>query len=235
MVVSILQSGWDWLNYWMGQSTENWHALRWAVDDNPLVIALHLIAGTMLALSFYTIAVLMSHAISKQGYTSRPQKFTAIFFLSFLTLCGTTFVAREITFFYPIFWFYGGIKFVAAFMATLTTVLYIKYYKRFLSEAPTVNKLTELELKATTAERKAGLISEHLDTWSKDVSAHIEVLKGQHKILVEDLKRKGIPVTSLEDIHVSDSNKDEVLKSLEIIKLELENLTEKLTNLDDMK
>lgn len=231
----LVQSWAEWFNYWMSQSTDNWHPLSWAVDGNPIVIGLHLLAGTMLALSFYTIGGLMTYATYTHGFTSRAQKLTALFFLSFIFLCGTTFVVREVTFFTPIFWVYGSIKLVTAIMATLTAVSYAIYYKRFLEEQPTVEKVKALQSRAEIAERKVSLLSEHLETWSKDVGAHIEALKGQHKILAVDLRQKGLSVPDIDNLHTTESDKDDVMKSLDIIKLELENLTDKLTNLDEIQ
>lgn len=222
----LTQTWWEWLNYWMSQDANNWHPISWAVDDNPIVIGIHLIAGTVLALTFLFLGTGMIFQTKKQGFASNEHKWVAIFFLSFIWMCGFTFIVREITFFLPIFWIYGAVKLTTAFFAFLTMVTYAKMLP-YLLTLPSIKEFSQVKADKVELQRQANLLNEHISIWTEDVGQHITILKKQQIELSKELQDKGLPVTTLEDIHdsgASSMSKAETLSSLEKMKTELEAL-----------
>jgi len=227
------QTWWGWLDYWMSQDSSNWHPISWAVDNNPIVIGLHLIAGTVLALSFLSILISHIKLVSRQGFVGKEHKRLTIFFILFLGLMSVTFMFREITFFIPIYWVYGSIKLVAAVFAFLSAITYIKFMP-YLRALPTIREMNQLKEDKAKFERRAKLLKEHVNIWREDVGYHITLLKEQQKLLATDLSSKGLPVTPIDDIHdTGGMTKVQALTSLEKIQDELNTLIDNVNNSPD--
>lgn len=216
---------WNWFNYWMNQNADNWLPISSAVDQNPLVIGLHLVGNILISLSFFVMGILFIQLSKKQGFLSKAHKLSSWFFVIFIFLCGIVFIFRDIVFFIPIFWITGAVLLITGVFSVMTTILYAKAMPYILA-VPTSKELNDLKEQKEELERKTKLLNSHIDTWRGDVGYHINLLKGQQKRLAEDLIDKGVSVTLLENIHESytPEKKAEALKSLETIKDELDNL-----------
>jgi hypothetical protein len=232
MLIFIIQTWWEWLDYWMSQDSSNWHSIAWALDYNPIVIGMHLIAGTTLALSFFTIAGGASYLARKQGFLTKEHRNITFFFVTFIIMCGLTFVFREITFFTPIFWIYGSIKMVTAVFALLTAVTYIRAVPDF-AKMPSAKEYKKAIEEKEIIERKSILLKEHLDVWKADVGYHISLLKGQQKALTDDLASKGIPVTPLLDDEHTTLNPEKKAQALASLEKMQEELSALLENIND--
>jgi hypothetical protein len=132
-------------------------------------------------------------------------------------MCGNTFVFKIVLFFYPLYWIYGGIKLLTALMLLGTVILYFRYLPIILKNP---DKVVEF-------------LTEHLDLWTKEVSSHMDTLRGEHTELATNLIEQGLPTTTLEtNIHAThdtdEANKRQMLESLDKIKKNLQLLAEKV-------
>ncbi len=226
----------EWFWYWMSQTGDDWHTIAWAVDNNPLVIALIIGSGAVLSISFFVIAVLTAYGAKTQGFFSTGHKRVVIWFILFLTLCGVLFAAKIGLFFIPLFWVYGAIKLITASSMLGTVIMYIRYFKDIMN-VPTRLEWDKVLRDKAEAERKITLLTDHLDIWTDEVNNHIEILKQQHDELATTLSDKGIPVSTIEDSEIhrtSDTNRQQALNSLEKIRRELKVLAENITDLEKM-
>jgi hypothetical protein len=229
------QTWWGWLDYWMSQDSSNWHPIAWAVDNNPIVIGMHLIAGTVLALSFLSILISFIRIIKNQGFVGKQHKLVTVFFGLFLGLMSVMFVVREATLFMPIYWIYASVKIITAVFAFLTAVTYMKFLP-YLKSLPSVSEMNQLKTDKLKYERRAKLLNEHVNVWREDIGYHITLLKQQQKALADDLSSKGLPVTPIEDIHdTGEMTKAQALHSLEKIQSELTALVDSVNNRPDEK
>lgn len=225
MSIEPSQTWWEWLNYWMSQSASDWHPIAWAMDNNPILIAIHVIAGVILALG-------IAYQSYIGGYLSKEHRSVTLFFAAFLVMCGVSFITREVVIFIPVFWIYGAIKSITAILAFLTMVAYAKLLPT-LKNYPTPKEFLELKEQKLELERRELELNKHLQVWNDDVGHHINLLKGQQQILAEDLAKKGLPVTSIDDsLHKSTEpiSKEEALTSLNKIKTDLNTLMGNLNN-----
>lgn len=198
-----MHSLWEKLTYWASQTSDDWLPLSATVTDNPIIITTELVTGLIIALSFMVMAVVIIKSAITNGFASRIQRATVIMFTVTLALFATSLCIREITFFYPIFWVYSSLKLISSISAAMTAYLYVRNYNELYKQFVTMsvfdtayNNLLGSKKPYTTAEED----KESIALWNTYINSYIESLRTQHNELTAELKEKGLPVVSLDEV-----------------------------------
>jgi hypothetical protein len=213
----------DTINNYLIQSGVDWISLGQAMDYNLVVLGMFITGCAILCLSFYLVDLLLIISVFKKGFFSTEHKRIALWFFLFLFLCGTTFGMQILIVFYPLYWILASLLLISSTASLLTSILYIKYFKR-LSAIPSTQEILDLQKENNLLKKKVNLLHEHLDVWSQNVGYHIGILKNQHSKLSEEIHSSASPVQGVE-ISTNDDVRQKVLDALTKIKEELATLT----------
>lgn len=181
MVTDLLQS----ISEYLSQSGEGWEQMSHAMDNNPVVMTMIIVACVLLSLSFYLVSILLTTTLMAKGFFSTAHKKVGVWFILFLILVGTAFGSQLVTMFYPFYWIYSGILTATGTVALLTSILYVKNY-RALSELPTARDIITMQKENVELKEKNKLLQDYIDVLCQKCELHVNSLKKEHsKLSVE--------------------------------------------------
>lgn len=114
----------------------------------PELVGLHAVADSLIALSYFSIPLVILHFVRHR----RDLPFPAIFLMfgAFIVACGTTHLMEVITIWQPAYWLSGGIKLTTAAISLVSAVAVVRVVPAAL-ELPSPDELRRLN--ATLEER----------------------------------------------------------------------------------
>jgi PAS domain S-box-containing protein len=92
------------------------HCYLW----NPELVSLHVLADTIIALSYYFIGLTLLHFVRKR--LDLPFRAIFIFFSAFIIACGTTHWMSIWTLWHPTYWLAGTLKAVTALISAIAAI-----------------------------------------------------------------------------------------------------------------
>ena len=165
MVTDLLQS----ISEYLSQSGEGWEQMSHAMDNNPIVMTMIIVACVLLSLSFYLVSILLTTTLMAKGFFSTAHKKVGVWFILFLIL----------------YWIYSGILTATGTVALLTSILYVKNY-RALSELPTARDIITMQKENVELKEKNKLLQDYIDVLCQKCELHVNSLKKEHsKLSVE--------------------------------------------------
>jgi hypothetical protein len=213
---------WNQINVLLSQTANDWMPRSMCVLDNPIVITAQVVSDILIGLSYFFISSLLwKFASQKREFLSRYRLLFLLFGL-FIALCGTTHFFSVIMFWYPFYWFDSFLKFITGLISAITAVQLFRLLP-FLLALPTQVEVETVIREKIEAERKNALLQDQLKFWAGDVNHQIALLKRKREVLAESVK---VPMSK-------EQKEDKMLKALEDIKINLNNLTLQVNNIHD--
>lgn len=126
---------------------------------NPLLIWLHGLSDTLIAISYFSIPPTLLYLIRKKR--SIPFDWMFVCFGCFIAACGATHLMEVVTLWTPVYWISGGVKVLTVFASLPTAILLARAVPQIL-EMPTAEEMRvaheELELQARILREQAALL-----------------------------------------------------------------------------
>lgn len=126
---------------------------------NPLLIWLHGLSDTLIAISYFSIPPILLYLIRKKR--SIPFDWMFVCFGCFIAACGATHLMEVVTLWTPVYWISGGVKVLTVFASLPTAILLARAVPQIL-EMPTAEEMRvaheELELQARILREQAALL-----------------------------------------------------------------------------
>lgn len=126
---------------------------------NPLLIWLHGLSDTLIALAYFSIPPTLLYLVRKKR--SIPFDWMFVCFGCFIAACGATHLMEVVTLWTPVYWISGGVKVITAFASLPTAVLLARAVPQIL-EMPTAEEMRatneELKLQAHVLREQAALL-----------------------------------------------------------------------------
>lgn len=126
---------------------------------NPLLIWLHGLSDTLIAIAYFSIPPILIYLVRKKR--SIPFDWMFVCFGCFIAACGATHLMEVITLWSPVYWLSGGVKVITVFASLPTAILLARVVPQIL-EMPTAHEMRlanqELELQARILREQAALI-----------------------------------------------------------------------------
>jgi PAS domain S-box-containing protein len=126
---------------------------------NPLLVWLHAISDTLIAIAYFSIPPTLIYLVRKKR--SIPFDWMFVCFGCFIAACGATHLIDVVTLWTPAYWLSGAVKGVTAFASVPTAVLLARVVPQIL-EMPTAQEMwlahKEVELHARILREQAALI-----------------------------------------------------------------------------
>ncbi len=126
---------------------------------NPLLIWLHAVSDTLIAISYFSIPPTLIYLVRKKG--SIPFDWMFICFGSFIAACGATHFMELVTLWIPAYWISGGVKLITALASLPTAVLLARVVPQVL-ELPSAQEMRaaheELKTQADILREQAALM-----------------------------------------------------------------------------
>jgi PAS domain S-box-containing protein len=126
---------------------------------NPLLIWLHGLSDTLIAIAYFSIPPTLIYLVRKKR--SIPFDWMFVFFGCFIAACGATHLMEVVTLWTPMYWISGAVKVITAFASLPTAILLARVVPQIL-EMPTAQEMRlaheELEVQARILREQAALI-----------------------------------------------------------------------------
>lgn len=126
---------------------------------NPLLIWLHGLSDTLIALSYFSIPPTLLYLVRKKR--SIPFDWMFVCFGCFIAACGATHLMEVVTLWTPMYWISGGVKVITAFASVPTAILLARVVPQIL-EMPTAEEMRvaheELKTQAHILREQAALL-----------------------------------------------------------------------------
>jgi PAS domain S-box-containing protein len=126
---------------------------------NPLLIWLHGVSDTLIAVAYFSIPPTLIYLVRKKR--SIPFDWMFVCFGSFIAACGATHLMEVITLWTPAYWLSGGVKVITVFASLPTAILLARVVPQIL-EMPTAQEMRlaheEFEVQARVLREQAALI-----------------------------------------------------------------------------
>ena len=184
------EQGWlEWIHYYASQGTADWMPRAHCVQENPLVMFLHIFAELLIGVSYFSIPVILLHLAKKKAKFFREYKPIIILFAAFIFLCGTTHLVGILMFWYPVYWIDGGIKLVTGVVSLFTAITLFRLAPTIL-RLPSESELMDAHERAEKAEKRCKHLEDKMESWTEHVGQHIESLKREHTNVRKELVKK---------------------------------------------
>lgn len=125
---------------------------------NPLLIWLHGLSDTLIAISYFSIPPTLIYLVRKR---SIPFDWMFVCFGCFIAACGATHLMEVVTLWTPVYWISGGVKVLTVFASLPTAILLARAVPQIL-EMPTAEEMRvaneELKLQARILREQAALL-----------------------------------------------------------------------------
>ena len=126
---------------------------------NPLLIWLHGVADTLIAISYFSIPPILIYLVRKKR--SIPFDWMFVCFGCFIAACGATHLMEVVTLWTPMYWISGGVKVLTVFASLPTAILLARVVPQIL-EMHTAEEMRvaheELDLRARILCEQAALL-----------------------------------------------------------------------------
>lgn len=116
----------------------------------PALLRLHVISDLLIALSCYSILLILVYFIRQRKDLSYP--WLVAMFAGFIGACGTTYLLAAITAWVPLYWLDGSFKAIAAVISVATAVLLLVFARRILSVPSAAQLQAEIQQRKTAEE-----------------------------------------------------------------------------------
>ncbi|MBD2165100.1 GHKL domain-containing protein [Calothrix membranacea FACHB-236] len=125
------------------------HCYLW----KPELVWLHILADTLIALSYYSIPVTLIYFVRKRD--DIPFKVIFLLFGAFIISCGTTHLMEVWTLWHPVYWLSGAMKAITALVSLYTAITLIPLVPQALAlPSPAQLEAAYMALKDENAERQ---------------------------------------------------------------------------------
>jgi PAS domain S-box-containing protein len=121
---------------------------------NPLLLWLHGISDTLIAIAYFSIPPTLIYLVRKKR--SIPFDWMFLCFGTFIAACGATHLMEVVTLWVPVYWLSGGVKLLTA-MASLPTAILLARVAPQILETPTAQ---DLRLAHEELKTQAGMLRE---------------------------------------------------------------------------
>lgn len=126
---------------------------------NPLLIWLHGLSDTLIAMAYFSIPPTLIYLVRKKR--SIPFDWMFVCFGCFIAACGATHLMEVVTLWTPVYWISGGVKIITAFASVPTAILLARVVPQIL-EMPTAEEMRvaheELKTQAHKLREQAALL-----------------------------------------------------------------------------
>lgn len=125
------------------------HCYLW----KPELVWLHILADTIIALSYYSIPLTLIYFVRKRD--DIPFKVIFLLFGAFIISCGTTHLMEVWTLWHPVYWLSGAMKAITALISLYTAITLIPLVPQALAlPSPAQLEAAYMALKDENAERQ---------------------------------------------------------------------------------
>ncbi|MBE9083440.1 GHKL domain-containing protein [Tolypothrix sp. LEGE 11397] len=125
------------------------HCYLW----KPELVWLHILANTLIALSYYSIPLTLIYFVRKRD--DIPFKVIFLLFGAFIISCGTTHLMEVWTLWHPVYWLSGAMKAITALISLYTAITLIPLVPQALAlPSPAQLEAAYMALKDENAERQ---------------------------------------------------------------------------------
>ncbi|BAY34261.1 two-component sensor histidine kinase [Nostoc carneum NIES-2107] len=125
------------------------HCYLW----KPELVWLHILADTIIALSYYSIPLTLIYFVRKRD--DIPFKIIFLLFGAFIISCGTTHLMEVWTLWHPVYWLSGAMKAITALISLYTAITLIPLVPQALAlPSPAQLEAAYMALKDENAERQ---------------------------------------------------------------------------------
>ncbi|MBD2238264.1 GHKL domain-containing protein [Aulosira sp. FACHB-113] len=125
------------------------HCYLW----KPELVWLHILADTLIALSYYSIPLTLIYFVRKRD--DIPFKVIFLLFGAFIISCGTTHLMEVWTLWHPVYWLSGAMKAITALISLYTAITLIPLVPQALAlPSPAQLEAAYMALKDENAERQ---------------------------------------------------------------------------------
>ncbi|WP_244329332.1 ATP-binding protein [Tolypothrix sp. PCC 7910] len=125
------------------------HCYLW----KPELVWLHILADTLIALSYYSIPLTLIYFVRKRD--DIPFKVIFLLFGAFIISCGTTHLMEVWTLWHPVYWLSGAMKAITAIISLYTAITLIPLVPQALAlPSPAQLEAAYMALKDENAERQ---------------------------------------------------------------------------------
>src|SRR6266851_9922049 len=97
---------------------------------NPLLIWLHGISDTLIAVAYFSIPLALIYLVRKKR--NIPFDWMFVCFGTFIAACGATHLMEVVTLWIPAYWVSGGVKVITALASLSTAALLVRVVPRVL-------------------------------------------------------------------------------------------------------
>lgn len=126
---------------------------------DPLLIWLHGVSDTLIAMAYFSIPPTLVYLVRKKR--SIPFDWMFVCFGCFIAACGATHLMEVVTLWTPMYWISGGVKVLTAFASVPTAILLARVVPQIL-EMPTAEEMRvaheELKTQAQILREQAALL-----------------------------------------------------------------------------
>lgn len=126
---------------------------------NPLLIWLHAVSDTLIAMAYFSIPPTLVYLVRKKR--TIPFDWMLVCFGCFIAACGATHLMEVVTLWTPMYWISGGVKVITAFASVPTAILLARVVPQIL-DMPTAEEIRaaneELKLQARILREQAALL-----------------------------------------------------------------------------
>src|SRR5712692_8695480 len=98
---------------------------------NPLLVWLHGISDTLIAIAYFSIPLTLIYLVRKKR--NIPFDWMFVCFGTFIAACGATHLMEVVTLWIPAYWISGGVKVITALASLSTAALLVRVVPRVLN------------------------------------------------------------------------------------------------------